>query len=76
MYKELRAAILITILFTVGTGIVYPLAVTGVAQTIFGKQDATTSLLENAHSERVNAPFFRTKGDKQTGTQRSLTIQN
>jgi K+-transporting ATPase ATPase C chain len=38
MYKELRAAVLITILFTVLTGILYPLAVTGAAQTLFPKQ--------------------------------------
>jgi K+-transporting ATPase ATPase C chain len=32
MLSELKPAILITILFTVLTGILYPLAVTGIAQ--------------------------------------------
>src|SRR5579871_2473351 len=38
MLKELRPAILITIVLTILTGIAYPLAVTGIAQTIFRKQ--------------------------------------
>ncbi len=38
MLTELKPAILITIVFTVLTGILYPLAVTGVAQAIFPHQ--------------------------------------
>jgi K+-transporting ATPase ATPase C chain len=38
MFKELKPAILITIVFTVLTGILYPLAVTGIAQLAFPHQ--------------------------------------
>jgi len=44
MLKELKPAILITIFFTVLTGILYPLAVTGIAQVAFPHQ-ANGSLL-------------------------------
>ncbi len=45
MLKELKPAILITIVLTVLTGIAYPLAMTGLAQTLFHKQ-ANGSLIE------------------------------
>jgi potassium-transporting ATPase KdpC subunit len=45
MWKELKPAILITFVLTILTGILYPLAVTGLAQTIFHKQ-ADGSLIE------------------------------
>ncbi|HTA47266.1 MAG TPA: potassium-transporting ATPase subunit KdpC [Bryobacteraceae bacterium] len=38
MLKELRPAILITIVLTILTGIAYPLAMTGVGQALFHKQ--------------------------------------
>jgi K+-transporting ATPase ATPase C chain len=45
MLKELKPAILITIVLTILTGILYPLAVTGAAQTLFRTQ-ANGSLVE------------------------------
>ena len=45
MLSELKPAILITLVFTVLTGILYPLAVTGAAQAMFHKQ-ANGSLIE------------------------------
>lgn len=45
MLKELKPAILITIVLTVLTGIAYPLAMTGIAQGLFHKQ-ANGSLIE------------------------------
>src|ERR1700688_4684797 len=45
MCSELKHAILITLVFTVLTGILYPLAVTGAAQAMFHKQ-ANGSLIE------------------------------
>jgi K+-transporting ATPase ATPase C chain len=45
MLSELKPAILITIVFTVLTGLAYPLAVTGISQTLFHRQ-ANGSLIE------------------------------
>ncbi|HEX4274972.1 MAG TPA: potassium-transporting ATPase subunit KdpC [Bryobacteraceae bacterium] len=45
MLKELKPAILITFVLTILTGILYPLAVTGIAQTIF-RDRANGSLVE------------------------------
>ena len=46
MLSELKPALLITIVFTVLTGLVYPLAVTGMAQAIFPHQ-SNGSLIEH-----------------------------
>lgn len=45
MFQELKPAILITIVFTLLTGIAYPLAITGVCQALFHRQ-ANGSLIE------------------------------
>jgi K+-transporting ATPase ATPase C chain len=45
MLSELRPAIVLTLAFTVLTGLAYPLAMTGVAETVFPRQ-AAGSLIE------------------------------
>jgi K+-transporting ATPase ATPase C chain len=62
MFAELKPAILITIVLTVLTGILYPLAVTGAAQALFHKQ-ANGSLIERngqaIGSELIGQNFTR-----------------
>src|SRR3954468_13198379 len=58
--RELRSAILIFLVLTVLTGLVYPLVVTGIAQAVFPHQAGGSLIVKNGHavgSELIGQPF-------------------
>jgi len=58
--RELRSAILIFLVLTVLTGLVYPLVVTGIAQAVFPRQANGSLITEGGHvrgSSLIGQPF-------------------
>ena len=62
MWRPIRTAVLLLAVMTLFTGVIYPLAVTGLAQALFARQ-ANGSLIkineEKTASELVGQPFSR-----------------
>jgi K+-transporting ATPase ATPase C chain len=64
MFQQLKQAFLLLVVFTVLTGVVYPLAITGIAQRVFPKQ-ANGSLIDRdgkpIASSLIGQPFTSPK---------------
>jgi len=54
MFKQLRIAVVSTVVITVGTGLLYPYAITGLAQMLFPKQ-ANGSLIYNKEGKAIGS---------------------
>jgi len=60
MFRQLRPAILMLLVMTVVTGVVYPLLVTGIAQVVFPRQANGSLIMEDGKpigSELIGQPF-------------------
>ena len=60
MRRELRPAIVAMVVFTVLTGLVYPLAMTGLAQVLFPRQAQGSLISRDGHaigSTLIGQPF-------------------
>jgi K+-transporting ATPase ATPase C chain len=60
MRAQLYPAVMLTILLTVLTGVMYPLAITGVAQVLFPHQANGSLIIDNGHtvgSRLIGQPF-------------------
>ena len=58
--RELRTAVLIVLFLTVSTGLIYPLAVTAIAQAVFPRQANGSLIVKNGKpvgSELIGQPF-------------------
>jgi K+-transporting ATPase ATPase C chain len=47
MWRQFRTAIIFLVVFTVITGVIYPLMVTGIAQAFFHKQANGSLIVDN-----------------------------